>query len=57
MPSSEQRATPRDGTASRYTLYDHPAARQRVVLVHSLAMDRSFWRPGRRAAGDERIAC
>src|SRR5258708_6386761 len=28
-----------------YTLYDHPAPSQHVVLIHSLAMDRSFWRP------------
>jgi 3-oxoadipate enol-lactonase len=45
MPSSEQRARMRDGTHLAYTLHDHPAPSQRVVLVHSLAMDRSFWRP------------
>jgi 3-oxoadipate enol-lactonase len=45
MPSSEQQATARDGTRLSYTLYDSPGARDRVVLVHSLAMDRRFWVP------------
>jgi 3-oxoadipate enol-lactonase len=45
MPSSEQQARTRDGTRLAYTLYEHPAASRHVVLVHSLAMDRSFWRP------------
>src|SRR5258708_40378428 len=43
MPSSEGEARARDGTRIAYTLYAHPAAG--LVLVHSLAMDRSFWRP------------
>ncbi len=45
MPSSQQQARMRDGTRLAYTLHDHPAPGQRVVMVHSLAMDRSFWRP------------
>jgi 3-oxoadipate enol-lactonase len=46
MPSgSEHEASTRDGTRLAYTLYDHPAAGRHVALVHSLAMDRSFWRP------------
>jgi 3-oxoadipate enol-lactonase len=45
MPSSERQARARDGTRLAYTLYDHPAPGQRIALVHSLAMDRSFWRP------------
>jgi 3-oxoadipate enol-lactonase len=45
MPSSEFEAKARDGTRLAYALYDHPAASQHVALVHSLAMDRSFWRP------------
>jgi len=45
MPSSEHQATTRDGTRISYTLYDSSAARERVVLVHSLAMDRRFWVP------------
>jgi 3-oxoadipate enol-lactonase len=35
----------RDGTEIAYTLFDAGHAAPRVVLVHSLAMDRSFWRP------------
>jgi 3-oxoadipate enol-lactonase len=38
-------AKARDGARLAYTLYDHPAASRHVVLVHSLAMDRSFWAP------------
>jgi 3-oxoadipate enol-lactonase len=45
MPSTQQQASARDGTRLAYTLYDHPAASHHVVLIHSLAMDRSFWRP------------
>ena len=45
MPSSEQEAKARDGTRLTYTLYDHPAPSRHIVLVHSLAMDRSLWRP------------
>ena len=45
MPSSEFEASARDGTRLAYSLYEHPAARARIALVHSLAMDRSFWRP------------
>jgi len=45
MPSSEHEARARDGTRLAYTLYEHPAPSHHIVLVHSLAMDRSFWRP------------
>jgi 3-oxoadipate enol-lactonase len=45
MQGSDQQARTRDGTRLAYTLYDHPAPSRRIVLVHSLAMDRSFWRP------------
>jgi len=45
MPSSEQQARMRDGTRLAYTLYDRPAPSRHVVLIHSLTMDRSFWRP------------
>jgi 3-oxoadipate enol-lactonase len=56
MPSSEFEAKARDGARLAYTLYDHPAASQHVVLVHSLAMDRSFWRPvAERLAANARV--
>jgi 3-oxoadipate enol-lactonase len=45
MSSSEHEARTRDGTRLAYTLYEHPAPRARIALIHSLAMDRSFWRP------------
>jgi 3-oxoadipate enol-lactonase len=45
MASTEHQARTRDGTRLAYTLYDHPGPSHHVVLVHSLAMDRSFWRP------------
>lgn len=38
----------RDGTRIAYDLYKNPtisATSPRVVLIHSLAMDRNFWRP------------
>jgi 3-oxoadipate enol-lactonase len=35
----------RDGTRIGYTLRDRGALAPRVVLVHSLAMDRTFWQP------------
>jgi 3-oxoadipate enol-lactonase len=49
MPSP-QHARARDGVRLAYTLHEHPAAGRQVlaanvVLVHSLAMDRTFWRP------------
>jgi 3-oxoadipate enol-lactonase len=45
-PHSDLEATTRDGTRLAATLYSkESAARARVVLVHSLAMDRTFWRP------------
>jgi 3-oxoadipate enol-lactonase len=45
MPSSQQQTSVRDGTRLAYTLYDHPAPSRHIVLIHSLAMDRSFWQP------------
>ncbi|HEY6258656.1 MAG TPA: alpha/beta fold hydrolase [Xanthobacteraceae bacterium] len=45
MPSPEQIGRARDGTRLGYTLHGELAAADRVVMVHSLAMDRSFWRP------------
>jgi 3-oxoadipate enol-lactonase len=45
MPSFEREARARDSTRLAYTLYDHPAGSRHIALVHSLAMDRSFWRP------------
>jgi 3-oxoadipate enol-lactonase len=45
LAGSERQASARDGTRLAYTLYDHAGAGRHVVLVHSLAMDRSFWRP------------
>jgi 3-oxoadipate enol-lactonase len=43
--NSEGVAITRDGTRIRYTLRDQGAAARRAVLVHSLAMDRTFWQP------------
>jgi 3-oxoadipate enol-lactonase len=45
MSDRDQEARARDGTRLAYTLHGAPAAARRIVLVHSLAMDRSFWRP------------
>jgi 3-oxoadipate enol-lactonase len=45
-PHSDLEATTRDGIRLGGTLYNTEAmAPARVVLVHSLAMDRTFWRP------------
>lgn len=43
--NSEGVAVTRDGTRIRYTLRDQGASSRRAVLVHSLAMDRTFWQP------------
>ncbi len=45
MTNADHEARARDGTRLAYTLHGAPAAAGRIVLVHSLAMDRSFWRP------------
>lgn len=55
MKVSQGFAQARDGTPIGYSLHGDPAASRRAVLVHSLAMDRSFWGPvaarlGRNAA-------
>lgn len=51
MTPKDSTATARDGTPLAYSLYDKapkgpkgPKA-PRIALVHSLAMDRAFWRP------------
>ncbi len=38
-------APTRDGTRLAYTLHGDKSAENRAVLVHSVAMDREFWRP------------
>lgn len=38
-------APTRDGTRIAYTLHGDKNAKARAVLVHSVAMDREFWRP------------
>jgi 3-oxoadipate enol-lactonase len=38
-------APTRDGTRIAYTLHGDKSAKNRAVLVHSIAMDREFWRP------------
>jgi 3-oxoadipate enol-lactonase len=38
-------ARTRDGTAIAYTLIEARPGAPRIALVHSLAMDRSFWQP------------
>jgi 3-oxoadipate enol-lactonase len=45
--SSSGRATAADGASIAYTLHEAPrsgtSARPRIALIHSLALDRSFW--------------
>jgi 3-oxoadipate enol-lactonase len=43
--ASDGVAVTRDGTRIGYTLRDRGASAPRAVLVHSLAMDRTFWQP------------
>lgn len=43
--ASDGRAHARDGTGIAYTLIEGGAGAPRIALVHSLAMDRSFWQP------------
>lgn len=43
--NSEGVALTRDGARIQYTLRDQGIAARRVVLIHSLAMDRTFWQP------------
>jgi 3-oxoadipate enol-lactonase len=45
MMESTAIATTRDGTRIAYTLRSNGAARARIALVHSLAMNREFWTP------------
>jgi 3-oxoadipate enol-lactonase len=42
---SVELAPTRDGTRIAYTLHGDRNAKQRAVLVHSVALDREFWRP------------
>jgi 3-oxoadipate enol-lactonase len=42
---SSDLAPTRDGTRIGYTLHGDKNATDRVALVHSVAMDRAFWRP------------
>jgi 3-oxoadipate enol-lactonase len=44
-PAAEGKARTRAGASLGYSLYGSGDAKQRAVLVHSLAMDRDFWRP------------
>ena len=43
--AEEGRARTRAGASLAYSLYGDKDAKPRAVLVHSLAMDRDFWRP------------
>jgi len=38
-------AQTKDGTRIAYSVFGDKAAPQRVALIHSVAMDRAFWRP------------
>ncbi len=43
--AAEGKARTRAGVSLGYSIYGRKDALQRAVLVHSLAMDRDFWRP------------
>jgi len=45
VPPAEGKARTRAGASLSYSLYGSGDASRRAVLVHSLAMDRDFWRP------------
>ena len=45
FPSTDGTHRLKDGVRIGYTLLGDPASSHRVALVHSLAMDRAFWRP------------
>ncbi|HLH98528.1 MAG TPA: alpha/beta hydrolase [Xanthobacteraceae bacterium] len=45
MSGSDQYAKLRDGTRLGYALHGDPSAARRIALIHSLAMDHSFWTP------------
>lgn len=45
--------TTRDGTPIAYSLYESAPGLPRLVLIHSLAMDRNFWNPVVRALASE----
>jgi 3-oxoadipate enol-lactonase len=45
IKTHDGRARTRDGTGIAYTLVDAGADAPRIALVHSLAMERGFWRP------------
>ncbi|MBI2317621.1 MAG: alpha/beta fold hydrolase [Betaproteobacteria bacterium] len=44
-------ARTRDGTRIGYNLYGGKESKKRVVLIHSLALDRDFWQPVVQALG------
>ena len=44
-PSTDGECRLKDGVRVGYTVLGDPASAHRVALVHSLAMDREFWRP------------
>lgn len=49
-------ATTRDGTSIGYSILGDIHAPKKVVLIHSLAMDREFWRPvAERLQGDAAV--
>jgi 3-oxoadipate enol-lactonase len=43
--ASQQFAEMRDGTRIAYTRHKHANSTHRIVLIHSLAMDHTFWEP------------
>lgn len=43
MSESTSHFTTRDGTKIVYKLHGNPSAQKRVALIHSLAMDHSYW--------------
>lgn len=43
--ADHRQAQARDGTRIAYTVYQQEDSERRAVLVHSLGMDRHFWRP------------
>lgn len=45
FPVSVELAPTRDGTRIAYTLHGDKNAKYQAALVHSVAMDREFWRP------------
>ena len=44
MTAETSSFTTRDGTRIAYRLHGDPAARARVAMIHSLAMNGDYWR-------------